>query len=44
MKHPTEETNDKTPESDDVVEGKAYDDLIEDLYTDLPGDTSREDA
>lgn len=44
MKHPTDETNDKTSESDDESEGQAYDRLIEDLYTCLPGATAQEDA
>ena len=44
MKQHTNENSNEAPESDDATEGKAYDRLIEDLYSEVPEDTVQEDA
>jgi len=40
MKRHINENPEEPTESDDEVEGKAYDRLIEDLYSEVPEDTA----
>lgn len=40
MKRHINENPEESTESDDELEGKAYDNLIEDLYLEVPEDTA----
>lgn len=44
MKQHINEQADEPAESDDEVEGKAYDRLVEDLYMEVPEDTAKDGA